>query len=74
MPVKDESESIEKCIKRLNLLKKKLTGYKIKIIVINDGSVDGSEKKIPNTKDILLVNYPNNRGLGYAIRIWNYNC
>lgn len=68
LPVKDESESIEKCIKRLNLLKKKLTGYKIKIIVINDGSVDGSEKKIPNTKDILLVNYPNNRGLGYAVR------
>lgn len=68
LPVKDEIESIEKCINNLISIKKKLPRYLIKIVVINDGSIDGSEKKIPNHNDILLINYINNRGLGYAIR------
>jgi glycosyltransferase involved in cell wall biosynthesis len=46
-------------------------GFEKEIIFINDGSIDGSRKILENQKakhDFILINQPENRGKGAAIR------
>lgn len=38
------------------------------IIVVDDGSIDGSAAALANTPDVKLISYKPNRGKGYAVR------
>ncbi|MDR0363983.1 MAG: glycosyltransferase family 2 protein [Bacteroidales bacterium] len=46
-----------------------LLGYTPNLIVVNDGSTDGTKKVLEKFKDrIVLVSYEKNRGKGYALK------
>ena len=42
--------------------------YCLDVIVIDDGSTDGTTDVLKSTNGIQLVSYPNNRGKGYALK------
>lgn len=69
VPVFGEEETVEEI-----LLKVDSTKYPIahEIIVVNDGSTDGTLERIESAKkkipDLKIVSYSENRGKGYAIR------
>ncbi len=42
--------------------------YTGELIVVNDGSTDGTEEILKSTKGIQLITYPENRGKGWALR------
>jgi len=68
VPVYGEEETIQTIIRKVDS-----TAYSIphEIIVVNDGSKDGTLEKIRELRDIpslKLVSYAENRGKGYAMR------
>jgi glycosyltransferase involved in cell wall biosynthesis len=71
LPAYNESENIEKTVTRVaSYLKQTFKDYEI--IVVNDGSVDGTpaivEKLALSNSRIILVNHPKNLGYGSALR------
>ena len=59
----NEAKTIERVV--LDLLK---IPFLTEIIVVNDGSTDGTEKIIKKYDDkIKIISYPTNRGKGYAV-------
>lgn len=42
--------------------------YSDDIMVVNDGSTDGTEKLLEQMEDIVLVSYPKNKGKGFALK------
>lgn len=60
VPVYNEEQVIEET---LSNLKKKFK----KIVVVNDGSTDGTKKIVEKFKNIILINHPLNSGQGLAI-------
>lgn len=66
VPVFNESETVENVFGRL-----RATGLPMQIIVINDGSTDGTGEaleSIERHEDIVLLHHEKNRGKGAAIR------
>jgi glycosyltransferase involved in cell wall biosynthesis len=70
MPVYNEAKTIEKAIKEV--IKTKLKSIKIELIIVDDGSTDGTGeilKKIQNkNKNIKIIFKEKNQGKGAAIR------
>jgi glycosyltransferase involved in cell wall biosynthesis len=67
VPIFNEVDSIENCASMLKKIS--FTGnFKKEIIFINDGSSDGSEKKINQIKGIKVINHKFNSGYGASIK------
>lgn len=43
--------------------------YSSDIIVVNDGSTDHTSDILSTIKDITVIDYPKNRGKGYALKL-----
>lgn len=66
VPVYNEEENIGKTLRELKETLRKLTHFEI--IVVNDGSTDGTLKVLSETVGIKTISYPENRGKGFALR------
>ena len=66
-PTYNEREGIPQVIESLQSLRKK-HGNQWEIIIVDDGSTDGTPELIKNLHDIVLVRHPFNRGYGAAIK------
>jgi len=69
IPVYNEVKTVEETIKRVFLAPTK--GYEKEVIVVNDGSDDGTEKLLENLREkfgFFLLHHQNNRGKGAAIK------
>ena len=64
IPIHNEIRYIETLLKKLDYFNR--MGHEI--IIIDDGSDDGSEKALNGQKGIVLVSLPKNTGKGYALR------
>ncbi len=67
IPVYNEKEGISQVIESLQSLKKRY-GNRWEIIIVDDGSTDGTAERIRNMQDIVLIRHPYNRGYGAAIK------
>ncbi len=67
IPTYNEREGIPQVIEALQLLRK-THGNQWEIIIIDDGSTDGTSELIGNLQDIVLLRHPFNRGYGAAIK------
>lgn len=67
IPTYNEREGISQVIESLQSLKK-IHGNQWEIIIIDDGSTDGTSEMIRNIQDIVLIRHPFNRGYGAAIK------
>ena len=65
IPAYNEAAVIAKTIKSIP---KKLAGKPVQIIVVNDGSVDSTDKAIPKLTQVHLINHLINSGAGAATR------
>lgn len=75
LPAYNEEENIGKLLDKISLLEKKL-GESLSVIIVNDGSSDGTEKVLKrySTKYgyINYINHPKNKGLNKAIETLLY--
>jgi len=67
IPAYNEKEGIFQVIESLRSLKKRC-GNHWEIIVVDDGSTDGTSEMIRDIQDIVLIRHPFNRGYGAAIK------
>lgn len=67
IPAYNEREGIPHVIESLQSLRKR-HGNRWEIIVVDDGSTDGTPELIGNLPDIVLIRHPFNRGYGAAIK------
>lgn len=67
MPVYNEEFSVKDTIERVKEVMSK-SHLKHEIIVINDGSQDGSKKILESVSGIKLINHPNNKGYGASLK------
>lgn len=67
IPAYNEREGISQVIESLQSLKKRY-GNRWEIIIVDDGSTDGTPETIQNTRDVVLIRHPFNRGYGAAIK------
>lgn len=65
LPVYNEKEGLKKILPRLVEISKK---EKLKILIVDDGSVDGSCDIIDEYKEVQIIRHAVNRGYGAAIR------
>jgi len=67
IPCFNEAENIRECIERIPAM-----GHFTEIIVVNDGSVDGTSQIVremqSGCQDLRIISYSPNRGKGYAVR------
>lgn len=69
IPVFNEKETVEEIIKQVAAAP--ILGYEKEIIVVNDGSNDGTEKILENLREklnFILLRHPQNLGKGAAIK------
>ncbi|MBV6518006.1 MAG: Undecaprenyl-phosphate 4-deoxy-4-formamido-L-arabinose transferase [Candidatus Brocadia fulgida] len=67
IPAYNEREGISAVIESLQSLKKRLDN-RWEIIVVDDGSTDGTSETIQNAPEVVLIRHPFNRGYGAAIK------
>ncbi len=70
LPAFNEAENLPPLLARVSAALKR-TGYNFKILVVNDGSTDGTAdvlKNAPAECQVEVVSHPKNLGLGAAIR------
>ncbi|MEP9411186.1 MAG: glycosyltransferase family 2 protein [Candidatus Brocadia sp.] len=67
IPAYNEKEGIPQVIESLQSLRKRY-GNRWEIIIVDDGSTDGTSEMIRNSQDIVLIRHPFNRGYGAAIK------
>ena len=65
IPAYNEEFSIKETIEKLN---KMTAGLKKEIIVVNDGSSDGTGKILGNIKEIRVIGHEKNKGYGASIK------
>ena len=65
IPCFNERNSIEKTIEEANFLLGKVL---YEIIVVDDGSFDGTSEILKDRKDIKLIRNPYNKGYGFSIK------
>ncbi|QDS90414.1 Undecaprenyl-phosphate mannosyltransferase [Rosistilla ulvae] len=66
VPVYNEATTVERAIARL-----RSTGLPLQIILVNDGSTDGSHEvldALPASADLTVIHHPANAGKGAAVR------
>ncbi len=66
VPVYNEATTVERAIARL-----RSTGLPLQIILVNDGSTDGSHEvldALPASDDLTVIHHPANAGKGAAVR------
>ncbi|HOP64105.1 MAG TPA: glycosyltransferase family 2 protein [Spirochaetota bacterium] len=71
VPVYNEIGAIDNSIVHLKEIKKSCKDFTLEIIIVNDGSSDGTEdvlKGISKDKDIKVVHHAKNRGYGAALK------
>ncbi len=72
IPAYNEEQAIEAICKRASLavpeLRRQLDLEFVEIIVVNDGSIDGTLSILQRQTGIKVISYPDNRGYGYAIK------
>ena len=67
IPAYNEREGITHVIESLRLLREK-HGPRWEIIVVDDGSTDGTPEMVKKFGDVVLIQHPLNRGYGAAIK------
>ena len=67
IPAYNEKEGITHVIESLRLLKEK-HGPRWEIIVVDDGSTDGTSEMVKVFGDVVLIQHPLNRGYGASIK------
>ena len=67
IPAYNEKEGITHVIESLRLLKERY-GTRWEIIVVDDGSTDGTPAMVRKFEDVILIQHPLNRGYGAAIK------
>lgn len=67
IPAYNEKEGITHVIESLRFLRGK-HGQRWEIIVVDDGSTDGTPERVRQFEDVILVQHPTNRGYGAAIK------
>jgi len=71
LPAYNEEDNIVKAISKVDEVVSSL-GFTYEIIVVNDGSNDGTEKRAleyaQNNNHVRVIGYPKNMGKGYAIK------
>ena len=68
VPVYNEEKTVDQLLDELLKVKFPIAS---EIIVVNDGSIDGTEKILQvykKKKNIILISYPEDKGKGYALR------
>lgn len=65
IPCYNERDSIERTIEEANFLLGKIL---YEIIVVDDGSFDGTYEVLKNRKDIKLIRNPYNKGYGFSLK------
>ncbi len=71
VPVYNEISAIENSIIHLKAIKKNCKDFTMQIILVNDGSDDGTEKilqNITNDRDLKVIHHTQNRGYGAALK------
>ena len=68
IPVYNEKEAIGKVLEELTQVLRIDNGNGNEIIVVDDGSHDGSAEIVANRKGVRLLQHPNNRGYGAALK------
>jgi len=68
IPVYNEVESVKKVIDDLKKEVAGLPNFEYEIVVVNDGSTDGSRKILEQINDIKLLNHPYNKGYGASLK------
>jgi len=68
VPVYNESEAIKDTINDIKRELKKLKAYEFDIIVINDGSIDGTGRIVNSIKGIKVIENSSNKGYGFSIK------
>ena len=66
IPCYNEEATILQVVSRINNVK--IQDIKKEIIIINDGSTDGTINKIKDINDLVIINHDKNKGKGEAIR------
>lgn len=67
IPAYNEREGISHVIESLQVLRER-HGYRWEIIVVDDGSTDGTPDIVKKIQDVVLVSHSLNRGYGAAIK------
>jgi len=67
IPAFNESENIESCLAELKDVLQK-NGIEHEIIVVDDGSTDGTREKLEKMEGIKLIPHETNRGYGRALK------
>ena len=65
IPCFNERDSIERTIEEANFLLGKILH---EIIIVDDGSFDGTSEVLKNRKDIQLIRNPYNKGYGFSLK------
>lgn len=68
VPVYNEAETIKGTINDIKRELKKLKNYEFEIIVVNDGSTDGTGKAVNLINGIKVIENPVNKGYGFSIK------